>query len=618
MPSDPTFRRFLHRLAAMFRSGRAESELAREISAHLHLLEDQFVEQGMTRDDARYAARRAFGGVEQAKERQRDERSFRWVAGWPMDMKLGLRMLAKSPGLTVIAVVALAVAIGAGAAYLEFVTDLVRPSLSIPDSDRIVGVRVWDVERRQAEARLLHDFGVWRSSATTFEHLGAQRLLNTSLITPDGRVERANGIAISAAVFRVIPVTPQLGRTLLEEDEQPGAPPVVVIGHDLWRTRFGGDPNVVGQTVRLGKDAHTIAGVMPAGFGFPINQELWVPLKAGSAGLRRGEGAEIQIFGRLKDGVSVDAAQAELSATLTEGESRSRLRVDVRPYPESLLSGEASRALIERVLYSGNLLFVVLLAICGANVATLVFARTATREAEITVRTALGATRGRICAQLFAEALVLTLIAAAAGLMLAGFVGSWLARTFTEATGQPLPFWWNENLSLETLLYSIALALFAALLVGVIPALKATGAHLQGRLREAGAGGSTMKFGRLWTGVIVVQVAITVIFLTGVVSLGWTTYRDRHDGDVRFARDQFLTARTVPEKTPAGSKGPAHQSAYRTLADKLRCRRPVGTQTADTETSGWLASPNSSRAMSASTPYRRVGTAGDSTVWKSS
>ena len=586
MPSDPHVRRFFHRLAALFRSGRAESELAREINAHLQLAEDRFVEQGMTRDDARYAARRAFGGVEQAKELQRDERSFRWLAGWPMDMKLGLRMLAKSPGLTVIAVVALAVAIGAGAAYLEFVTDLVRPSLSIPDGERIVGVRVWDVERRQTEARLLHDFGVWRSSATTFEHLGAQRLLNTPLITPDGRVERANGIAISAAVFRVIPVTPRLGRTLLEGDEQPGAAPVVVIGYDLWRTHFSSDPNIVGQTVRLGRDAHTIAGVMPAGFGFPVNQELWVPLKVEGAGLRRGEGAEIQIFGRLKAGVSVDAARTELSAMLTEGESRSRLRVDVRPYLESLLSGETSRALIERVLYSGNLLFVALLAICGANVATLVFARTATREAEITVRTALGATRGRICAQLFAEALVLTLIAAAAGLMLAGFVGNWLARTFTEATGQPLPFWWNENLSLETLLYSIALAVFAALIVGVIPALKATGAHLQGRLREAGAGGSTMKFGRLWTGVIIAQVAITVIFLAGVVSLGWTTYRDRNDHDVTFVRDQFLTAMMVPEKTPAGSKEPTYQSAYRTLADKLRAEPGVTKVTYATQLPG--------------------------------
>ena len=150
-------RRFLRRFVSLFRSGKAESDLAREINAHLQLLEDEFVAKGMTREDARSAAKRTFGGVEQAKELQRDARSFRWLAGWPMDMKLGMRMLVKSPGLTVIGVIALAGAMAAGAAYLEFLNDLLRPLLSSPDGDRIVGVRVWDVERRATQACVLHD-----------------------------------------------------------------------------------------------------------------------------------------------------------------------------------------------------------------------------------------------------------------------------------------------------------------------------------------------------------------------------------------------------------------------------------------------------------------------------
>ena len=144
-------RRTFNRLVSLFRSNAAERELSREISAHLQLLEDKFIAQGMTTEDARYAAKREFGGVEQAKEHQRDARSFRWLAGWPMDMKLGARMLIKSPGLTIIAVVALAVAFGGGVTYLEFSNGLLRPTLSFPGGDRLIAIVTRDIERHVPE-----------------------------------------------------------------------------------------------------------------------------------------------------------------------------------------------------------------------------------------------------------------------------------------------------------------------------------------------------------------------------------------------------------------------------------------------------------------------------------
>lgn len=554
-------RRFLHRAIILFRPGKAESDLAREIDAHLQLLEDQFVAGGLTRDDARYAARRAFGGVEQAKERQRDERSFRWLTGWPMDLKLGVRMLAKSPGLTTIAVIALAVAIGAGAAYLEFTRDLLNPRLPVAEAGRIVALQVWDTERRAPHPRALYDFAIWRRNSGTLEHVGAALNVGRHVITGDGRADPARAVEISASAFRLFPVAPVLGRTLLEADEQPGAPPVVVIGHDLWRTRFGADPNVTERTVRIGSVVYTIVGVMPAEFGFPINHNLWAPLKVQPAGLRPGEGPAIRMFGRLKEGVSADAAQAELQGLLGTGANapadggglseRPALRADVRPYVESLLATGGDNGSILSIVHAANLLFIMLLGICGANVATLVFARTAMREAEITVRTALGATRGRISAQLFAEALVLSSLAALAGLLVARLVGLWGRQIFTEAVGQPPPFWWDDGLSPETMLYAALLAVFAALIVGVIPAVKATGAQLQGGLRSAGSTGSTLKFGGLWTGVIVTQAAITVMFLATVVSIGWTALRGQHGLDVTFAREEFLTARMLLEEPGA-------------------------------------------------------------------
>jgi putative ABC transport system permease protein len=578
------FRRFLHRIVTLFRRSRAESDLAREIAAHLQLLEDTFIQEGMTRQNARYAARRAFGGIEQVKERQRDERSFRWLTGWPMDLKLGARMLVKSPGLTAIAIVALAVAIGAGAAYLEFTRDLMWPTLHVADADRIVGIRVWDPERRAAQVRAQHDFALWRRNIGTLEQFGAAREFERHLITPDGRTETVRGAEISASAFRIVPSAAILGRTLIEDDERPGAEPAAVIGHDLWQARFDADPNVVGGTVRLGSTVHTIVGVMPEGFAFPVNQSLWTPLKVQAAPVKRGEGPAIMMFGKLKDGLSPDAAQAELqgllnadSTPLADGRPNAgaALRADVRPYLDSLLADDRGSVEVA-IARAANLVFMMLLGICGANVATLVFARTAMREAEITVRTALGATRGRISAQLFAEALVLSCAGAVAGLAIAHFVGLWGKQMWIEGAGEPRPFWWDDALHPETVLYAAVLAVFAALIIGVVPALKATGPQLQGRLREAGAAGSTMKFGRLWTGVVVTQAAVTVIFLATVVSLGWTALRGQYSFDVTYARDRFLTAQVVPDAPSAGARGPRHVTAEALQAIVARLRTEPG------------------------------------------
>src|SRR5687767_8705828 len=261
-------RRFLLRLVTLFRAGKAEDDLGREIAAHLQLLEDEFIAQGMTREDAAYAARRAFGGVDQAKEHQRDVRSFRWLAGWPMDLKLGARMLVKSPGLTAIGVVALAIAIGAGAAFMEFTRDLLEPKLEVPGGERLVGIKVWNAERRREETRLIKDFDNWQANATQLKDLGGARGIGRDLTTPDGRIDAVRGVEISASAFRLIPTPPLMGRPLRAEDERPEAPDVVVIGHDVWIGRFQARSDVLGLTARLGSTDYTVVGVMPEGFGF--------------------------------------------------------------------------------------------------------------------------------------------------------------------------------------------------------------------------------------------------------------------------------------------------------------------------------------------------------------
>jgi predicted permease len=543
--------RFVSRLVWSFRHGKAERELSREIGAHLQLLEDRFVAEGMSRSEARYAAKRAFGGIEAAKEQQRDARAFRALAGWPMDLKLGARMLVKSPGLTVIAVLALAVAFGAGATYLEFVNGMLRPTLSFPGGDRLIGIVSRDLDKNTPERRVLADFRIWHDELTLIDNLGASQDITGAVTTSDGRAERVDGVRISTSAFRLIPASPLLGRPLVEADENPSAPPVAVIGEALWQARFSRDPGIIGKRVDIEAAPHTIVGVMPRSFGFPVNHVLWVPFRPGAGVLARGEGPAITIFGRLREGASIDAAQAELEAVARDGEAAAlpglKVRSAVQPYVGSLDALDGQSHVV--ALYAVNFVFIALLAVCAANVATLVFGRTVTREAEITVRTALGASRGRVVSQLVAEAVVLASVAAAAGLAAASVALKWVRTAWEKGQASEMPFWWDDRLGIETLLYTALLVVLAAVIVGGIPALKATGPRMQTRLKSAGAG-STMTFGRLWTSIIVGQVAVTVVFLLSVVGMAWS-FRTiiRQFEDVAFERTHYLTAWMAPDDT---------------------------------------------------------------------
>ena len=247
-----------------------------------------------------------------------------------------------------------------------------------------------------------------------------------NLATEDGRVEPVRGAEITANAFGLLGTAPLLGRTLTEQDERPAEPPVVVISHTLWKTRFASDPQVLGRTVKLGTATATIVGVMPEGFGFPVSERIWTPLRVDGSVLAPRTGPAVSVFGRLAPGASIDEAQAELDVdrsahvAASNPETHKHLRPRVTPYAKPLAEG-GEALIVRNILYVVNGIFLMLLAVVCTNVATLVFARTATRGWEITVRTALGASRGRIISQLFIEALVLAGVAAMVGLVVAKF-----------------------------------------------------------------------------------------------------------------------------------------------------------------------------------------------------
>jgi hypothetical protein len=307
-------------------------------------------------------------------------------------------MLTRSPGITIAGTLAIAVAIALGTIYFEAVNKWRNPRLPIADAERVVSIRNWNAADYAVDARAMHDFALWRDEVRTVENLGAAMVFARNLATPDGRVEPVRGVEITAIAFALMGTPPLHGRTLSPQDEQPGAPPVVVIGHRLWNARFASDPTVVGSTVKLGTATATIVGVMPEGFAFPTSEQLWAPLRLDGASLDPRTGPPVSVFGRLAPGVSMRAAQAELSGigarmAADHPGTHEHLRPVVTSYAKPLTGGQ--QAVIVRTILSVLAgIFLALLAIMCTNVATLVFARTASRGWEISVRSALGASRG--------------------------------------------------------------------------------------------------------------------------------------------------------------------------------------------------------------------------------
>ncbi|HEX2203248.1 MAG TPA: ABC transporter permease, partial [Longimicrobium sp.] len=491
-----------------------------------------------------------------------------------LDFKLGLRMLVRYPGLTGVGGLAIAFAIWVGAGTFEVIHQLVFPKLPLEQGERIVGVKTLDRAAARSEIPTLHDFARWAAEARTVEEMGAFRHVERNLITGDGNGEPVEVAEVGAAAFRVARAAPLHGRPLVAEDEAPGAAPVVVLSHDLWRRRFGGDPGVVGREVRLGRSVHTVVGVMPEGYGFPVDQALWVPLHLDPlAAAAPGESPRVRVFGRLAPGATLEEARAEFAAlgermAADAPETHGQLRPRVLPYPRSILEVSTLSAV---GVGSINLFLVMLLVLVCGNVALLTFARAATRERELVLRGALGATRGRIVGQLFAEALVLAALGAAVGL---AAVEAGLEHAFTalRAASDFFPFWLRPRLSAVTVAYTVVLTVLAALVAGGLPGLKAT-RGLRAGLQRASAGGGGFRFGGVWTAVIVAQVAVTVAFPVFAYVL-YDEIADLRNADAGFPDERYLSVRVEMDPfgadgAPLDPKGEAFRARYAAAVGRL-------------------------------------------------
>lgn len=497
-------------------------------------------------------------------ERMREALSLRGSSFGP-DLKLGLRMLIKYPMLTAVGGLAIMIATALGVGANEFMRDLFAPRLPLDEGERIVRLQQVDVEAGGPAPASLYDLRVWKEGLASVEDLGAYALLEQGLVSDRDEIGTVSLARMSASGFRVTRVPPQLGRFLLDADELPDAPHVVVLGDRVWRGVLGADPDVIGRTVRIGSIVHTVVGVMPAGYAFPSTQDAWAPLRAEAADLQPETARRAALFGRLAEGATLESAQTELDlvgqrTSADHPAVYAQLSPRVTPFAQRATLGQRTL-----VLSGVGLLFIFLLVVACANVATLVFARTVTREGEIAVRTSLGATRRRIVFQLFAESLVLVGGATALGLVLARFALGRISRLFFVIQQEPQPpFWWDDGLSGATVAYALLLALVGAVMIGVVPALKATSGTLQPRLGQLAAGrGGGLRFGGVWTVVIVLQVALSVAFLPLAVSQGGMAFDD--PVDTGFPATSYVTAQLGRDITITPATSPEERAA---LADE--------------------------------------------------
>jgi putative ABC transport system permease protein len=428
------------------------------------------------------------------------------------DLRYAVRLLVKDPWFTTVAAVALALGIGVNTTVFTFVNAVLIRGLPFDDPDRIMSLGTRDARGRDRGLSYL-EFQDWREGTKAFSGLAAFSG-QTMNISDEGRApERFGGPYISSNAFKLIGERPALGRDFLPEDDRPGAPPVVILGNGVWKNRYGSDPGVIGRTIKVNELPATVIGVMPEGFKFPINADLWIPAVqlAGLADQKR-DARNFEVFGRLADGVTPAQAQGELTAVANRlARDFPATNKDVVPtvmtFNERYNGGQIKLLFLSLM---GAVGFVLLIA-C-ANVANLLLARSANRAREISVRVSLGATRFRVVRQLLVESILLAAISGVLGFGLS-FIGIRLFDAAVADVGKP--YWIKFTLDARVFGYLAAICLGTGIIFGLAPALHVSKTDVNEVLKEGGRSGSGLR-ARRWTSVlIVVELALTLVLLSG-------------------------------------------------------------------------------------------------------
>jgi predicted permease len=475
--------------------------------------------------------------------------TFSWL-----DVKLGLRLMRKHLGVSLAIVLALAIGIPASLLPGHVIGAVLGQSPPFDEGERVVGVVGVGQDGRAG----LHvgDYETLRERTSGFSSLGAVIPTTVNVVSGDGWSEGEDAALMTASAFALTRVQPMSGRVLLPADEIPGAPDVAVVGDAFWRRRLAAAANVVGTTIRIAGVPTTIVGVMPQGFAMPSTQQLWLPLRSRSASYADRLGPAVSIYGRLGDGVSITRVRAELRAIslpAIAGTRATAIRPDVVAFSTVDIQEPEGGVMWLLLLVAQVVPVIILLIACG-NAAILILARAASRRGEMAVRTVLGASRARIMGQLFAETLVLALLATGIGVAAIAFG---IARVLPQF---PLPFWFDPSITPVFALKALGVSVLCAIVAGVLPAWRATGRALQPMLLST-AGSGTLRLGRLAAALTVLEVGLaTVALFAGIMA--WRIFQPNPDIDTRIAdADRYLVAsiRVAPSGVIVATDRPASE-----------------------------------------------------------
>jgi putative ABC transport system permease protein len=557
------------RVRALLRRDEVERDIDEELRFHVDEEAEANVRRGMPPDEARRLALKSFGNLIRVKEAARDVRGGGMAETLIRDLRYGARALRKRPAFTLVAVLTLAVGIGANTAIFSVVNAVLLRPLQYPNAGRIAAVEELNEKGTRVQVTPAN-FLDWRAQNTAFERLAAI-YERTSNLSAGGESERIELAMTSANFFEVFGVRPAQGRFFLPEEEAAGHEPVAVISHALWQRRFGGDPGLVGRGVTLDGQTYTVVGVAPPGFQYPDETEAWlppfqrVPTPGPQMNIERARGfGFLSAVGLLRPGVTFGQAHDEMTAITARlrqqyPETNNNRFNRVVPLQKFLVGGRGTAL----VLLMGAVALVLLIA-C-ANVANLLLARAASRQKEIAVRIALGATRLRLVGQLLVESVLLAMVGGAAGLL----VGWWGVESLRGLLPVDFPRAQGIGVDLRVLAFTLLVSLATGVVFGLAPALQSTSIDVNESLKESarGSGGGSRR-ARLRSALVVSEIALSLVLLVGAGLLFRSLLR-LHAVELGFRPQRVLTFRLAPSG-PNFSEDPQYSAFFHQVAERVR------------------------------------------------